>query len=120
MDNTKMMDFVDRAVGDVGALLCGAMVVIGDKLGLYRAMTGAGWLTPAELAQRTSTAERYVREWLSAQAARGYVSYDGGNRFSLPDDHAEPLTDESSPACVIGAFEIAVGSVYATDTIAER
>ena len=120
MDNTKMMDFVDRAVGDVGALLGGAMVVIGDKLGLYRAMKGAGSLTPAELAERTGTAERYVREWLSAQAARGYVSYDGTHRFSLPDEHAEPLTDESSPACVIGAFEIAVGSVYATDTIAER
>jgi SAM-dependent methyltransferase len=120
MDDTRMMDFVDRAVGDVGALLGGAMVVIGDKLGLYRAMKGAGSLTPAELAERTGTAERYVREWLSAQAARGYVSYDGEHRFSLPDEHAVPLTDETSPACVIGAFEIAVGSVYATDTIAER
>jgi hypothetical protein len=108
MNETKMMEFVDRAVGDVGALLGGAMVVIGDKLGLYRSMAGAGPLTPAELAARTGTAERYVREWLSAQAARGYVSY------------AAPLTDETSPACVIGAFEIAVGSVYATDTIAER
>jgi winged helix-turn-helix protein len=101
MDNTKMMDFVDRAVGDVGALLGGAMVVIGDRLGLYRAMKGAGSLTPAELAEHTGTAERYVREWLSAQAARGYVSYDGISRFSLPDEHAVPLTDESSPACVI-------------------
>ena len=120
MDETKMMEFVGRAVGDVGAVLGGAMVVIGDKLGLYRAMARAGSLTPAELADRTGTAERYVREWLSAQAARGYVSYDGDGRFSLPDEHAVPLTDETSPACVIGAFEIAVGSVYATDTIAER
>ena len=120
MDETKMMDFVGRAVGDVGAVLGGAMVVIGDKLGLYRAMARAGSLTPAELADRTGTAERYVREWLSAQAARGYVSYDGDGRFSLPDEHAVPLTDETSPACVIGAFETAVGSVYATDTIAER
>jgi 2-polyprenyl-3-methyl-5-hydroxy-6-metoxy-1,4-benzoquinol methylase len=120
MDETKMMDFVDRAVSDVGALLGGAMVVIGDKLGLFRAMNGAGPLTAAELATRTATTERYVREWLSAQAARGYVTYDGDDRFSLPDEHAVPLTDESSPACVIGAFEIAVGSVYATDTIAER
>jgi 2-polyprenyl-3-methyl-5-hydroxy-6-metoxy-1,4-benzoquinol methylase len=120
MDETKMMDFVATAVGDVGALLGGAMVVIGDKLGLYRAMAGAGSLTPAELAARTGTAERYVREWLSAQAARGYVSYDGHGAFSLPDEHAIPLTDETSPACVIGAFEIALGSVYATDTITER
>jgi SAM-dependent methyltransferase len=120
MNETKMMDFVDKAVGDVGAVLGGAMVVIGDKLGLYRAMAGAGPVSPAQLATRTGTVERYVREWLSAQAARGYVSYDGEGRFSLPDEHAIPLTDETSPACVIGAFEIAVGSVYATDTIADR
>jgi SAM-dependent methyltransferase len=61
-----------------------------------------------------------VREWSSAQAARGYLRYDGAGRFLLPDEHAIPLTDETSPACVIGAFEIAVGSVYATDTIADR
>src|SRR5205085_6270616 len=120
MNETKMMEFVDRAVGDVGALLGGAMVVIGDKLGLYRSMAGAGPLTPADLAARTGTTERYVREWLSAQAARGYVSYDGYGLFSLPDEHAVALTDETSPACVIGAFDIAVGSVYATDTIAAR
>jgi len=120
MDDTKLMEFVGKAVEDVGALLGGAMVVIGDKLGLYRSMAGAGPLTAAELAARTGTAERYVREWLSAQAARGYVSYEGNGQFSLPDEHAVPLTDESSPACVIGAFEIALGSVYATDTIAAR
>jgi 2-polyprenyl-3-methyl-5-hydroxy-6-metoxy-1,4-benzoquinol methylase len=124
MDENRLSAFVGRAVDDVGAVLGGAMVVLGDRLGLYRAMAGAGPLTPAELAARTGTAERYVREWLSAQAARGYVSYDGrrdgDERFSLPDEHAVPLTDETSPACVIGAFEIALGSVYATDTIAER
>jgi SAM-dependent methyltransferase len=119
MDETRMTEFVEKAVGDVGALLGGSMVVIGDKLGLYRAMAGAGWLSPAELAGRTATIERYVREWASAQAARGYLLYDGAGRFLLPDEHAVPLTDESSPACVVGAFEIAVGSVYATDTIAE-
>ena len=120
MDETRMTEFVEKAVGDVGALLGGSMVVIGDKLGLYRAMAGAGWLSPAELAGRTATVERYVREWASAQAARGYLLYDGAGRFLLPDEHAIPLTDETSAACVIGAFEIAVGSVYATDTIAER
>ena len=66
------------------------MVVIGDKLGLYRAMAGAGPLSPAELAARTGTVERYVREWSSAQAARGYLDYDGAGRFSLPDEHAIP------------------------------
>jgi SAM-dependent methyltransferase len=120
IDETKMGQFVERAVGDVGALLGGAMVVIGDQLGLYRAMAGAGPLTPGDLARRTGTAERYVREWCSAQAARGYLDYDGAGRFTLPDEHALPLTDETSPACVIGAFEIALGAVCATDAIAER
>lgn len=120
LDEGKLMEFVGQAVGDVGAMLGGAMVVLGDKLDLYRAMKGAGPITAAELATSTGTAERYVREWLCAQAARGYVSYDGAGRFSLPDEHAIPLTDETSPACVIGAFETALGSVYATDTIAER
>jgi 2-polyprenyl-3-methyl-5-hydroxy-6-metoxy-1,4-benzoquinol methylase len=120
MDETQMMEFVSQAVADVGALLSGAMVVLGDKLGLYQAMAGTGSVTSAELAARTGTTERYIREWLCAQAARGYVTYDGDGRFSLPDEHAVPLTDETSPACVIGAFEIALGSVYATDKIAER
>jgi SAM-dependent methyltransferase len=120
MDEEKMMAFVGQTVGDVGAMLGGAMVVIGDKLGLYRAMRGAGPMTSAELAAATNTSERYVREWLSAQAARGYVTHEGDGRFNLPDEHAIPLTDETSPACVIGAFEIALGSVYATDTITER
>jgi SAM-dependent methyltransferase len=119
MDEAKLMEFVGQAVGDVGAMLGGAMVVIGDKLGLYRAMAGAGPISPSELAKRTDTVERYVREWLSAQAARGYVTYNGDGTFTLPDEHAIPLTDETSPAAVIGAFEIALGSVYATDTIAE-
>jgi len=115
-----MMEFVDRAVGDVAAVVGGAMVVIGDKLGLYRAMADAGPITAAELAARTGTAERYVREWLCAQAARHYVNYDPAGNFTLPAEHAIRLTNETSPACVIGAFEIAVGSVLATDTIIER
>src|SRR6266571_510665 len=88
IDTEKLMGFVFRAVDEVGATLNTALVVMGDRLGLYRALAGAGPLTPAELAQRTGTAGRYVREWLNAQAARGYVSDDGGGRFSLPDEHA--------------------------------
>jgi SAM-dependent methyltransferase len=119
MNETALMDFVNSAVADVGAVLNGAMVVLGDQLGLYRALAGAGPMSPAELAARTDTAERYVREWCLAQAARGYLTYDGGGRFSLPDEHAVPLTDETSPACVIGAFETALGALMATDRIAE-
>lgn len=118
MDEAALMTFVGKAVGDVGAVLNGAMVVLGDRLGLYRAMAGAGAMTPAELAAKTGTSERYVREWLGAQAASGYVRLEG-DRFVLPDEHAVPLTDETSPACVIGAFETALGAVQATDRITE-
>lgn len=119
MDETTLMEFVGKAVGDVGSVLAGSMVVIGDRLGLYRAMAGAGPLTAAELASRTGTSERYVREWLGGQAASGYVHHAGDERFELPDEHAIPLTDETSPVCVIGAFETAIGAVQATDRIAD-
>ena len=114
-----LMAFVYRAVGDVGAVLNGAMVVIGDRLGLYRAMAGQPPTTPQALAEATGTDERYVREWLSAQAAAGYVVHEGDGRFRLPAEPAIALTDESSPACVIGAFELAVASLQATDRITE-
>lgn len=95
------------------------MVVLGDRLGLYRAMDGAGPITPTELAEQTGTSERYVREWLSAQAATGYLDYEGEGRFSLSPEHAVVLTDETSPACVIGAFETAVAAVHSTDRLTE-
>ncbi len=114
-----LMAFVHRAVGDVGAVLNGAMVVIGDRLGLYRAMAGQGPITPTELAEATGTDERYVREWLSAQAAAGYVTHEDDGRFRLPDEPAIALTDETSPACVVGAFELAVASLQATDRITD-
>ena len=119
MDETKLMDFVHGAVADVGTLLGGSLAVLGDRLGLYRAMAGSGPMTPAALAARTGTVERYVREWLCAQAATGYVTYEGDGRFSLPDEHAIPLTDETSPACVIGAFQTALAAVRSTDRLAE-
>lgn len=121
IDTTEaaLMEFVGKAVSDVGAVLNGSMVVLGDRLGLYRAMAGGEPLTAAELAHRTGTVERYVREWLAAQAATGYVSYEGDGRYRLPPEPAIALTDESSPACVVGAFELAVASLAATDRITE-
>ena len=80
VDGDKLMQFVFRAVDEVGATLNAALVVMGDRLGLYRALAGAGGLSPAELAERTGTAERYVREWLNAQAAGGYVALRPGQR----------------------------------------
>jgi hypothetical protein len=76
IDEKKLNDFLGKVVGDVGAAMSAALVVIGDKLGLYKAMAEAGPVAPADLARLTGTTERYVREWLNAQAASGYVAYD--------------------------------------------
>jgi SAM-dependent methyltransferase len=120
IDAEKLHAFVFRAVEEVGATLNTALVVMGDRLGLYRALAGAGPLTPAELADRTGTAERYVREWLNAQAAGGYVAYDPDTaRYTLPPEQAVALTDESSPAYLPGLFQIALGSVHDSPRIAE-
>jgi len=106
MDPAKLEAFVNKAIGDLGSALTAALVVIGDKLGLYKAMAGAGPLTSAELAQRTGTNERSVREWLAGQAAAGYLDYDEvSGRYSLSEEHAVALTDENSPACVLGGFQ---------------
>jgi SAM-dependent methyltransferase len=112
LDAAKLEQFVFRAVDEVGATVNAALVVMGDRLGLYRALAGAGPLTPAELAERTGTAERYVREWLNAQAAGGYVAYEPADgRYHLPPEQTVALTDEDSPAYLPGFFEIALGSV---------
>jgi SAM-dependent methyltransferase len=120
IDGAKLEAFVFRAVDEVGATLNAALVVMGDKLGLYRAMAGAGPLTPDELAERTGTAERYVREWLCNQAAGGYVEYDPSTgRYSLPPEQAMALTDEESTAYLPGFFQIAIGSVLDSPRITE-
>jgi SAM-dependent methyltransferase len=120
VDGAKLEAFVFRAVDEVGATLNAALVVMGDKLGLYRALAGAGPLAPEELAQRTGTAERYVREWLNNQAAGGYVEYDPETgRYTLPPEQATALTDESSPAYLPGFFQIALGSVLDSPRITE-
>src|ERR1700722_17329667 len=119
-DGDKLMQFVFRAVDEVGATLNAALVVMGDKLGLYRALAGTGGLTPAELAQRTGTAERYVREWLNAQAAGSFVRYDSdSSRYSLAPEQTVALTDADSPAYLPGLFQTAIGSVVSSPRIAE-
>jgi 2-polyprenyl-3-methyl-5-hydroxy-6-metoxy-1,4-benzoquinol methylase len=120
IDPDKLMQFVFRAVGEVGATLNTALVVMGDRLGLYHALAGAGPLSPAELAERTGTAERYVREWLNAQAAGGYVDYDpDSGRYTLPPEQAVALTDTQSPAYLPGFFQIALGSVLDSPKIVD-
>ena len=120
VDPDVLTAFVNRAVDEVGATLNAALVVMGDKLGLYRAMAGAGPVDPADLARRTGVAERYVREWLNAQAAGGFLHYDPvGARYTLPPEHAMALTDEDSPAYLPGFFQIAVGSVLDAPRVIE-
>jgi 2-polyprenyl-3-methyl-5-hydroxy-6-metoxy-1,4-benzoquinol methylase len=121
VDADKLMQFVLHAVDEVGATLNAALVVMGDKLGLYRALAGAGALSPAELAERSGSAERYVREWLNAQAAGGYVSYDpDSGRYTLPPEQTVALTDADSPAYLPGFFQLALGSVLDSPKIVEK
>ena len=107
VSEAKLQEFLGKVVGDVGAAMSAALVIIGDRLGLYRAMAASGPLTPADLARRTETNERYVREWLNAQAAGGYVTYDpASGSYALPPEQAMALADESSPAFVPGLFQV--------------
>src|ERR1700691_1243492 len=121
IDPDKLHDFLVRAVVDFGATFNAALVRIGDKLGLYRALAAGGPQTPGELAKRTGTAERYVREWLSAQAAGGYVTYDPGpGKFHLSEEQAFAMADENSPAFLPGAFQLALAAVKAEELLTER
>src|SRR4051794_12040362 len=120
LDEAKVGAFVGQVVTELGATLNAALVVIGDELGLYKAMDGAGALTPGELAERTGTSERYIREWLNAQAAGGYVEYDAQEkRYTLPPEHAVALADESSPYFMPGAFQLMTASVRDEPAIRE-
>ena len=112
VDQAKLDEFMGRFVGDLGAALSAALVVIGDRLGLYRAMADGEPVRPDELAERTGTDARYVREWLSNQAASGYVNYDSGQgTFSLSPEQAFTLAQEDSPAFVPGAFQVATAAM---------
>lgn len=115
----KLNAFIGQFVTDLGASVHAGMVVIGEKLGLYKALV-PGPMTAAELAAKTRTDERYLREWLSSQAAGGYITYDATtNKFSLTQEQAFTLAQEDSPAYLPGAFELALGSLAAVPRIAE-
>jgi 2-polyprenyl-3-methyl-5-hydroxy-6-metoxy-1,4-benzoquinol methylase len=106
-DQDKLNAFLGRMVGDLGAVATGSLVLLGDRLGLFKAMQQGDSMTAADLAQRTGTHERYIREWLSAQAAAGYIDYDAGaDRFRLNPEQATVFADEDSPAFMAGAFEV--------------
>jgi SAM-dependent methyltransferase len=113
IDQAKLEAFVGQAVTDMGAAISGLLLHLGDRLGLYRAMAGAGPITATTLAEWTGTSERYVREWLGNQAAGGYVVHDpAGGTYELPPEQAMVLADEDSPVFLAGAFET-IASCYA-------
>jgi len=119
IDMQKLNAFIGQFVTDLGASVHAGMVVIGEKLGLYKALA-EGPMTPTQLAARTHTDERYLREWLASQAAGGYISYDETTgKFSLSQEQVFTLADENSPAYLPGAFELALGSLAAVPRIAE-
>jgi SAM-dependent methyltransferase len=121
IDETKLNALVGRMLGDVGAAFSSMLVVIGDRLGLWKAMADGAPVTPGELASRTRTAERYVREWLNAQAAAGYVSYDAATgRYALSPEGAFTLADDASPASFAGLFEIVAACAADADQITTR
>ena len=108
IDPAKLEQFMHRFVDDLGAAMSASLVVIGDRLGLYRAMGDGEPITAQRLAQRTQTDPRYVREWLANQAAGGYVSYDDElDAFYLTPEQAAALAQDDSPAFIPGAFQAA-------------
>jgi SAM-dependent methyltransferase len=121
MDETRVEAFVERIVDEIGAAVNVPLTVIGARLGLYAAMADAQPVSAAELAARTGTHERYVREWLAAQAAGGYVVYDpDAETYRLPIEHAAVLADESSPVYQLGMFQSASAAIQAQDHVADR
>ena len=114
----KLNEFMGKAIGDMGASINASLIAIGERLGLYKAMAGSGPMTPAELASKTGTHERYVREWLNAQAAGDYLTYDPATgRYALPPEQAIALAKEDSPAYLPGFFLVAVSVARDLDKI---
>src|SRR5271170_2849161 len=121
IDMDKLHEFLGRAIVDFGATFNAALIRIGDKLGLYKGLAAGGAQTPGELAKRTGTVERYVREWLSNQAAGGYVTYDAATeKFHLSEEQAFTMADETSPAFLPGAFQCALAAIQAEEKLTER
>jgi 2-polyprenyl-3-methyl-5-hydroxy-6-metoxy-1,4-benzoquinol methylase len=119
IDESKLNEFLGRFVGDLGATMAAGNVVVGAQLGLYQALADSP-ATPAELAERTDTAPRYIDEWLRGQAAGGYVEYDAdAGRYWLTEEQAFALTNPDGAVYAPGAFLLALGSLRAQPRIAE-
>lgn len=120
MDFDKLMAFMGKLVGDLGAMMSIGPMLIGEKLGLYKALATAGPMSPGELAAATKTNERYVREWLCSQAASQFVEYDAATgKFSMTEEKAAALAHEGSPVYFLGAIELAVAMMKSEPRILE-
>ena len=107
VEQAKLQEFMGKIVNDLGATWSTVLVIIGDKLGLYKAMADSKPVTAAELASRTRTNERYIREWLANQAASGYIRYDSNTgKYTLPPEQAMALANENSPVFHLEAFKL--------------
>jgi SAM-dependent methyltransferase len=107
VDQDKLKALAGRMVGDIGAAISAVLVHLGDRLGLYRALADGGPQTSEALAQRTGLAERYLREWLAAQAAAGYIGYDpASGAYALDPEQQMVFAVEGNPAFMAGAFQL--------------
>jgi SAM-dependent methyltransferase len=121
VNQAKLQEFMGKALGDMGAAASAVMVLIGDQLGLYKTLAEEGPATAAELAKRTGTSERYVREWLCNQAAGGYVAYEPeGESYHLPEEQKMALAQADSPVYIPGAFQVIKAMFMAEPTIARH
>jgi len=112
VNSDRLNAFMGKMVTEFGAAMNASLVLLGDKLGLYRTLAAKGPMNSSELASATGTAERYVREWLSSQAASGYVEYDSASgNFSMLPEQAMALADEDSPV-FLGAFGNLIASAF--------
>jgi hypothetical protein len=120
MNEEKLNALVGQLLQDLGGGASTALVRIGDQLGIYKALQNTDPMTSTELAEATGLAERYLREWLSAQAASGYVSYDpNGDKFSLSPEQSAIFADEDSPAFLTPAFDAVAAYLGNQDAVAE-
>ncbi|HKV38376.1 MAG TPA: class I SAM-dependent methyltransferase [Blastocatellia bacterium] len=107
IDESRLHEFMMRAVGDMGASMHAVLILLGDRLGLYKAMADSQPVTSEQLAERTGLSERYVREWLNANAASSYLAYDPSSKsYTLPPEQALALAVDDSPVFLPGAFQI--------------
>lgn len=120
MDLEKLMTFMGKLVGDLGAMMSVGPMLIGEKLGLYKTLATSGPMSPGELAKATETNERYVREWLCAQAASGFVEYDSATqKFFMTEEKAAALAHAGSPVYFLGAVDLAVAMIRSEPRILE-